>query len=260
MIRRPRRSRCSRIAWPVACGGSVPTSLERSASSSARSAASSRRVASWSTVDPGLILDRMRRCRRRRGRRCDRRVSAAASTTARTGGSSGPTSSPAERRVAGHPLDPTHQLGQRDGARRGAGGRVRGPGELVAQQRELGRPWRSRASRSDRAPAWASASRATADSVGRQRRRRLSCHGVGPDQQAGRDAERRRQGPAQQPGADGGGGLGHRDRQHEEQERRGRCGRDLRRDDPGKEHGEPDQRHGDDGGHLVGRGGGAERR
>ena len=44
--------------------------------------------------------------------------------------------------------------------------------------------------------------------------------------------------PADQPRADGRCRLGHRHRQHEEQQRRGRPGRSLRRDDPGEEHGE----------------------
>ncbi len=54
--------------------------------------------------------------------------------------------------------------------------------------------------------------------------------------------------------------LGHGDGQHEREERGRRRRRRLGRNDPRKEHGEADQRHGDDGGDLVGRDDGAEQR
>ena len=167
-----------------------------------------------------------------------RSVSATASIISRTGELSSAAGLIAGRmRVAGDPLDPTHQLGQarpRRRPRRWAGTGCRRTGSATGRAPT---PRPPRASAIEPRPAVRRPNQtATADTVADSRRRRLSCHGVGQtSMQAGCRTHRAKAHPSSR-GPTAASRLGHRHRQHEDQERRGRRGRRLRRDDPDEEH------------------------
>ena len=125
--------------------------------------------------------------------------------------------------VARHPLDPAHELGQRDGSRRGAGRRIGRPRELPAEAISCGDD-DGRVRRPDPSVprAGASARRATADRAADSRRRRLSCQGGGQTSMAGRDARRPRRASNPPGGARWPMPAGPRHRQDERQQRRRR--------------------------------------
>ena len=143
-------------------------------------------------------------------------------------------------RVPGDPLDPAHELGERDGTGGGAGRRV-------GRARNCRRRSASCAVTSASAPgsavprARASARRATAETAADEAAPEVVVPGRRPDEKAGGDAAGGRQRPPQEAGPDLRGRLRHRDGEHERQQggrrrrrrrRRRRCRRRARRSRP----------------------------
>ena len=161
-------------------------------------------------------------------------------------------------RIAGGPLHAADELGQRDRTTGCTGGRVGRTCELVTQGGELRSHGRDRLGIGcpfglcRRQPGHRSDSR-------RQAATQIVMPRRGPQHHAGGDAGRCRARPAEQPRTDGRDGLGHCNRQHEdEQGGRRRCS-GLRRDDPAEEHGESHNRHDADGCPFVGGDDGSQR-